>query len=418
MNIIILFFIVIALLLLFDLKKGVLLYAPLKLFFNINVRFGIFTFDLAISLLILLLFIFQRKKMHKGEFPLIKYFAIYSIGYILTCLYPDFAPNAIPRILIMVLAFSYVYYYCLQDMKDIRFAILSYSVFAIVMCFNGLLQPLMGINPLDDFLQSISDEDNSLFMDNSWVRMGQVRYRSFIPHAISYGVACCIIFYLVLWKYLVKKGLGGNMFTFLAIGFLLSGIIICGSRTPILGLLPLVYILFDKEIVSGSVKRRMIFLFFIFLLFESDYIIYSIDSIINPKIVEDAGGSSMELRLIQLGIASNFMIENPFFGKGMEFDASEISSEILGAESVWLPLMMNNGLVGVASYIVICWGTYKFFSKSRGNVFLLTFSLGWIIMRTATSLIGVTDAQFFTCMFIIYRYYQITQPSSSKIVPI
>lgn len=30
-------------------------------------------------------------------------------------------------------------------------------------------------------------------------------------------------------------------------------------------------------------------------------------------------------------------------------------------------------------------------------------------MRTATSLIGVTDAQFFTCMFIIYRYYQINE---------
>lgn len=407
MTIIYLLFVLILVILFFDFKKGVLLYAPLKLFFNINVRLGIVTFDLVMSILIFVLFILNRNKLHHFKFPLSKYFIIYAIGYIITCLYPDYSLNFIPRIVIMVLLFSYIYYYCLGNLNDIKFAILTYSIFAIIMCINGLLEPLLNINPLDTFLQSVSD-DNNIFIDNTLVRMGQIRYRSFIPHAISYGVACCIILYVVLWRYLILNDTYKvKMITLCALCLLFSGIIICGSRTPILGLLPITLIFFDNHYFSKKIRYRFIFFAIVFIVINGDYVIYSIESIFNEKLAEEAGGSSMDLRFVQFGLALNWMLENPLFGKGMQFDAFSVNTDIMGAESVWLPLMMNNGIVGVLSYATIYWGCYKKFSLSTGKTFLLLFSLGWLIMRTATSLIGVTDVQFFTCMFIIYRYYEL-----------
>lgn len=409
MAIIYIAFAIILIVLLCDFKKGVLLYAPMKLFFNLNVRFGALTFDLAMTAIIILLFLLKRKKLQDCPFSMSKYFILYSIGYIITCLYPDYSPNFIPRIVVTVLGFSWVYFYCLQNKKDIRFAIFSYAVFAIIMCGNGLLQPMMNINPLDDYLQSISDQNNSMFLDNGWLRQGRVRYRSFIPHAISYGVASCIIFYLLLWHYFVDKRKSiFRIIVLVSLGFSFSGIIICGSRTPILGLLPLAYILLNKKYVSSTVRWRFVLLVVAVMFVEMDYVLYSVESLINPKLAEDAGGSSTDMRLSQFAIAIGWMMENPFFGKGMSFDAYMANSDILGGESVWLPLIMNNGLVGLVSYIIVCWGTYKVFAKSPGKIFLLIFSIGWIVMRTATSLIGVTDAQFFTCMFVIYRYYQLT----------
>lgn len=408
MTIIYILFVFIFILLLIDFKKGVLLYAPLKLFFNINVRFGITTFDFAMSTLIFILFILNRKKLYHDKFPLSKYFIIYAIGYTITCIYPDYSLNFIPRIVIMVLLFSYVYYYCLKTVDDVKFAIMSYSVFAIVMCFNGLLEPLFNINPLDSFLQSVSNTSNSIFIDNTLVRMGQVRYRSFIPHAISYGVACCIILYIVLWRFLIiKDNVKVKFITLLSICLLISGIFICGSRTPILGLLPIIFIIFNKKYINKKVRNRIICLVIIIIFIRGDYFIYTLESLLNPKVAEEAGGSSMDVRLVQFSLALNWMLENPMFGKGMQFDAFSVNTDILGAESVWFPLMMNNGLIGVFSYAVIYWGCYKKFSLSSGKLFLLLFSLGWLIMRSATSLIGVTDAQFFTCMFIIYRFYEI-----------
>ena len=403
-----LFFFMILAVLLFDFKKGVLMYAPMKLFFNINVRFGAFTFDFLVSLIIFLLFVKDWNKYKKTAFPLKKAFLIYGIGYAITCIIPDFAPNYIPRIILIVLLFSYVYYFCLDSITNIKFAIACYSLFAIVMCGNGLLTPLYGINPLDDFLQSVSDEDNSLFMDNEFVRMGQVRYRSFIPHAISYGVACCVILYLQIWSLLQIR----NFSKVLAVGslcLLLSGIIICGSRTPIIGLLPIGYLFFAKGKITTRMKIMMGILMVAFLLFKGDYILYSIKSLVDPRVAYESGGSSTEMRMIQYAIALKFFLSSPIWGMGMNFDPFELDSDIMGSESVWLPIMMKNGLIGVISYALVYYYLYKVSLRSPGKIFLMIFSLGWLLMRTATSLIGVTDAQFFTIYFCLYRYYELVE---------
>ncbi len=381
------------------------MYAPMKLFFNINVRFGAFTFDFLVSLIIFFLFIKDWKNYKKTVFPLKKAFLIYGIGYAITCVIPDFAPNYIPRIILMVLLFSYVYYFCLDSITNIKFAIVCYAVFSIVMCGNGLLTPLWGINPLDDFLQSVSDEDNSLFMDNEFVRMGQVRYRSFIPHAISYGVARCVILYSEIWVLLQIR----NFSKILAVSslcLLLSGIIICGSRTPIIGLLPIGYLFFAKGKITTRMKIMMGIAIIVFLFFKGDYILYSIKSLIDPRVAYDSGGSSTGLRMLQYAIALKFFLSSPIWGMGMNFDAFEVDHDIMGSESVWLPLLMNNGIIGTLSYAIIYLYMYKISYQNEGRIFLFIIVSGWLIMRTATSLIGVTDAQFFTIYFCIYRYYE------------
>lgn len=410
MLIINIFFFIILAILLVDFKKGVLMYAPMKLFFNINVRFGTFTFDFLVSLIIFLLFFKDWKKYKKTDFPLKKAFLIYGIVYIITCIIPNFVPNYIPRIILMVLLFSYVYYYCLDSLNNIKFAIVCYAIFAIVMCGNGLLTPAFGINPLDDFLQSVSDEDNSLFMDNELVRMGQVRYRSFIPHAISYGVACCAILYLLIWSFLQMRKFS-TILIYSSLCFLLSGIIICGSRTPIIGLLPIGYLFFAKGHVTTRMKIMMGIVIMAFLLFKGDYILYSIKSLIDPRVAYESGGSTTELRMIQYAIALKFFLTSPIWGMGMDFDAFAEDSDIMGSESVWLPLMINNGIIGVLSYAIFYWYLLKVSVNSPGKVFLIIISTGWILMRTVTSLIGVTDALFLTIYFCIYRYYDLKYKS-------
>lgn len=409
-----LFFFVILAVLLFDFKKGVLMYAPMKLFFNINVRFGAFTFDFLVSLIIFLLFVKDWNKYRKTAFPLKKAFLIYGIGYTITCCVPEFAPNYIPRIVLMVLLFSYVYYFCMDSIANIKFAIVCYAIFSVVMCGNGLLTPLLGINPLDDFLQSVSDEDNSLFMDNEFVRMGQVRYRSFIPHAISYGVACCVILYLQIWVLLQIR----NFSKILAVSslcLLLSGIIICGSRTPIIGLLPIGYLFFAKGKITTRMKIMMGIAIIVFLFFKGDYILYSIKSLIDPRVAYDSGGSSTGLRMLQYAIALKFFLSSPIWGMGMNFDAFEVDHDIMGSESVWIPLMINNGLIGIFSYGILYWYLFKMSKNSSGKVFLHIIIIGWFLMRTATSLIGVTDVQFFAVFFCIYRYYEINKLSEQDL---
>lgn len=407
MTIIYFLFVLIVVILLYDLKKGVLLYAPWKLFFNLNVRVGPATFDLWTTIVILLIFLFRINEFDLKKFPLWKAFLIYGIGYSAGCIYPEFAPNFVPRIVISVLAFSVVYFFSLSSIKNIKWALLSFAIFAVVMCVNGLLAPLMNINPLDDFLQSVSDNDNSMFLDNTLIRMNQVRYRSFIPHPISYGVACAVILYLAIWSVNILDRSYYKLFNLVVIFLLLSGIVICGSRTPILGILPLGY-WFVKH---GKIKRSTtVFLFIItsvFIFLYGDYLLYSIESLFSSKVSSDAGGSSTDMRIRQYIIAWQVLQINPLWGMGMNFDAYAYNSDILGGESVWLPLMMNNGIIGVVVYAILFYNVIRISQKSEGKQYLLIVTIAWLIMRTATSLIGVTDAQFFCVYFCIYRYYEL-----------
>lgn len=311
-------FVLIVLILLWDFKKGVLLYAPFKLFFNINVRLGIITFDFAVSAIVLILFIIniQNKKINK--FPLKTGFMLYGFLYCLTCFYPDFVPNYIPRVVLVVLLYGYVYYYSLSSINHVKFALMCYALFGIIMCLNGLLQPIFGINPLDDFIQSLSDtEQQHIFIDNKLERMGQIRYRSFIPHAISYGVSCVVILFLLFWGYMnLKLNFRSRTFLITSIVLLMTGIIICGSRTPILGFLPLSFLLITGDIKLNNKQWIYISLLVIILLYISgDYIIYSIKSIFDENLAKEARGSTLTLRYNQYALAWNWFKENIWFGK-------------------------------------------------------------------------------------------------------
>ena len=66
---------------------------------------------------------------------------------------------------------------------------------------------------------------------------------------------------------------------------------------------------------------------------------------------DDAGGSSTEMRMVQFSIALRFFLQSPLFGQGMEFNPTLFYNEFYGGESVWLPLLANQGMVGLTGYL-------------------------------------------------------------------
>lgn len=403
------------LLLLIDFKKGVLIFAPLKLFFNSNVHLltsPSIGFDLAVCSVILLIYIVRYYQKWKYiKFPLSFVFIAYCLIYSFTCLYPSFVPSSIPRIVISVFVYSYIYFKCIQTRADLKFAILSYVGFAIIMCGNGLLQWLFNINPLDDYIQSIADQDSAIFSENDLSRfLNGKRVRSFIPHSISYGVACVsILFLIITFALTATKYLKPYIVTLISTILLILGIMSCGSRTPIIGLLPLFF--FSKNIFRVIKKRffSTIILIAVALYFTYDYIAYSIESIINPTVAAEAGGSDIGLRLLQTTVTLNYFSQSPIFGNGIDFDMGKYTDDIAGGESVWFPLLAQSGLIGTLGYVFLYVGLYRLSIKMDNKWLAIGFITSWLIMRTATSLIGVGDSMLLTIFFIIYKYDSFTK---------
>lgn len=401
----ILFFIWV-LFILFDFKKAVLCYAPFKILFYYDVRLtAALPFDMAIILLIAFCFFVKRKEYSKLHFPFTRGYMVYAIIYSIGCIIPVFMINRIPSTVISILLYSYIYFQCLRNIRDVKLAAAVYMLFSLFLVGNGMLELFTHKCPVDDWIRSMPfiDKEHAWDTDFDELRFGLPRIKSFMPFSITYGVACAILlslpFYLVFENF--RKSLLMRLLVPMSLVFLLIGVITSASRSPILGIVVLLsYLFLDKELFKRY-KTKILLLLLLIAVFMWPFIYDNIMSILNPKAADAIGGSSMDMRIGQYSIAFDYMMQSPLFGLGKETQITDIL--FFGGESIWLPLMINNGILGVFGYIYLYYAIVKN-TKVSGSRYLHIVTASWLVMNTATSLMGLGDATYLTLYMLLYRY--------------
>lgn len=401
----ILFFIWV-LFILFDFKKAVLCYAPFKILFYYDVRLtAALPFDMAIILLIAFCFFVKRKEYSKLHFPFTRGYMVYAIIYSIGCIIPVFMINRIPSTVISILLYSYIYFQCLRNIRDVKLAAAVYMLFSLFLVGNGMLELFTHKCPVDDWIRSMPliDKEHAWDTDFEELRFGLPRIKSFMPFSITYGVACAILlslpFYLVFENF--RKSLLMRLLVPMSLVFLLIGVITSASRSPILGIVVLLsYLFLDKELFKRY-KTKILLLLLLIAVFMWPFIYDNIMSILNPKAADAIGGSSMDMRTVQYSIAFDYMMQSPLFGLGKETQITDIL--FFGGESIWLPLMINNGILGVFGYIYLYYAIVKN-TKVSGSRYLHIVTASWLVMNTATSLMGLGDATYLTLYMLLYRY--------------
>lgn len=401
----ILFFIWV-LFILFDFKKAVLCYAPFKILFYYDVRLtAALPFDMAIILLIAFCFFVKRKEYSKLHFPFTRGYMVYAIIYSIGCIIPVFMINRIPSTVISILLYSYIYFQCLRNIRDVKLAAAVYMLFSLFLVGNGMLELFTHKCPVDDWIRSMPfiDKEHAWDTDFEELRFGLPRIKSFMPFSITYGVACAILlslpFYLVFENF--RKSLLMRLLVPMSLVFLLIGVITSASRSPILGIVVLLsYLFLDKELFKRY-KTKILLLLLLIAVFMWPFIYDNIMSILNPKAADAIGGSSMDMRTVQYSIAFDYMMQSPLFGLGKETQITDIL--FFGGESIWLPLMINNGILGVFGYIYLYYAIVKN-TKVSSSRYLHIVTASWLVMNTATSLMGLGDATYLTLYMLLYRY--------------
>lgn len=401
----ILFFIWV-LFILFDFKKAVLCYAPFKILFYYDVRLtAALPFDMAIILLIAFCFFVKRKEYSKLHFPFTKGYMVYAIIYSIGCIIPVFMINRIPSTVISILLYSYIYFQCLRNIRDVKLAAAVYMLFSLFLVGNGMLELFTHKCPVDDWIRSMPfiDKEHAWDTDFDELRFGLPRIKSFMPFSITYGVACAILlslpFYLVFENF--RKSLLMRLLVPMSLVFLLIGVITSASRSPILGIVVLLSYLFLEKELFKRYKTKILLLLLLIAVFIWPFIYDNIMSILNPKAADAIGGSSMDMRIGQYSIAFDYMMQSPLFGLGKETQITDIL--FFGGESIWLPLMINNGILGVFGYIYLYYAIVKN-TKVSGSRYLHIVTASWLVMNTATSLMGLGDATYLTLYMLLYRY--------------
>ena len=297
--------------------------------------------------------------------------------------------NGIGAILALYI-FPLISFYSISRISSFyKFFLTNFILYAIILLAVGMIEYVNSINIVQLWLES-KGIMTTVEVKENYLRYGSIRCRSLTSWCEPYGVSCGMIFITLLYMIKTKvvssiavKFLVWTIVIIAFIGFLSSGtrtvyacIVICSlsyfisiSKSPKYWLIAaaagiIAYYTFEKQI----------------------------DEIIESMVFhEDSGGSTFEMREGQFLTALAEFMKSPLFGQGAGACdiATAKNAALYGAESCLFYILIDRGLIGLFSFIIISFKmiTYAY----RLEKILVLIPVGILIGRIASYFADITD---------------------------
>ena len=114
-------------------------------------------------------------------------------------------------------------------------------------------------------------------------------------------------------------------------------------------------------------------------------------------------------RNIQWEVAIYYMNQNYWLGNGIGFCSSLLEADeagLVGAEGMWLPIMMDRGMFGVISVLMgyVITAIYLYRRKLFTIMWVL---LSFLVLKTLTTVVGVEPTYYLLIIVFLIRYNEI-----------
>lgn len=411
---------------LYDIKKAIIIWMPLRLLFNpqIAIRYASpgMSLDIAVSIWLVLLYFIKYHRAGNEQFFykrnswIIPISVAFFISYAVSLL---FSPNlnvsvftAIIKTFVMFFGIVYIFQRVLKTDQDIKLFLQTTFVVILLITLLGIYQIIMNDNPFLDYVYMNSPHDETtkgrMFYTPPWIvdetqlRYGMIRCCSFFSFHVPFGVACVILLFFIgfLWKNKVYPKYEKTVI--ICIVLLCVGFVISNSKQAYVGAAVILFCFFKaKEIFSYHLFLLIIVLIGIWYLMPELFNNYL--SLFDDKLAEEGGGSTVALRESQYNIALEMFSMNPLFGNGPNSlevlrGIKDRYTGILGAESIFLLILPERGLLGVFCYVYMYYVLYTRLVRNVPRHQLLFFLLAYFVMEVAG---GQKDMTLFLGILVV-----------------
>jgi hypothetical protein len=381
--------------------------------------------QLALSTFFVVVFFLKNyRTIVKGDFPFLKSFIFIILSYCISTFF-SLAPvstylTSLIRVIITEYLFFFVLWQMVETKKDIQFLVKCFVVLFFVVCTYGVYEKIFSSNPIIAYERSILGPyvRGKLYGGLTKLRLGHIRVQSFMPISITFGAYCSIFLAFIIYYYRNYKLICSQNYISIVIlsTLLISGIFFSNSRSPFI-------FLFISSLcfinIRSLLKPKIFFTILILFLLVNSYFSQYFDviqSIVDSDV--DAGGSSLSMRTAQFNFAMSQFLDSPIIGKGygsiISIFAVNCRKTIYGAESIWLWLMIERGLLGLFAYLSLFFDIFKI-KTSKNRFFYIVFSLAYLGLLTVTTTPGLTIAFFLTLILIVYKSENISERSKKNV---
>jgi len=117
------------------------------------------------------------------------------------------------------------------------------------------------------------------------------------------------------------------------------------------------------------------------------------------------GGSNVSMRQSQFdAMFKVFFEQGMFFGDGLYSTRWWVSKNIglLGAESVWIGLLLNQGIFGAVVYVMMMCSTATHFRAPIRKIGVVSV-VAWVVCKSVTSTPGCDISMWFMVVILFYK---------------
>lgn len=418
---------------LYDYKKAIIAWVPLRLLFNpqIAIKYSIpaISLDLAVSVVLIIIFfshywrLSNRKILNNSVF-LLKYvmLAIF-ISYVLSIAFSSVplgrGINTTIKFFTLNCFLLYAFQRCLKSKKDMSYLIRITLFVVVLMTSLSVYEFIMRDNPILDFVYYNTPHDDALGNRMSYIppslggnrlRFGFVRTYSFFQMSLAYGATCVFMLFLIgtLLKGIYIKI--DRRILSLCVVLLVFGVFASNSKQIYIGIIIMLFC-FVKTKYILSYRLMIAAVVFVFLFYYFPELMNNYFSLFDEKLAEEGGGSSVGLRIRQYKVALNIFEENPLTGYGpgsLDYLKSFGNNwEIRGAESIWLRILPERGVIGGVAYLFMFFDLYNRLKSKIPRKELLLYLLTIFVIE---NLGGEKDMTLYMAILVIVmRLYELNR---------
>lgn len=284
--------------------------------------------------------------------------------------------------------------------KYLKLAYRTIVIYGAIIGIYNILEVLMQSNPYIDYVMS---KDWYIYKEGTIdaIRFGLKRCQSiFGMHTTNGGVALSLGFtllYICFYTNLASQR-GRKVALFTGILLMIS-VFLTGARSAIIGMVVclLSFVNFKKVKIRHVVS--VIVLAIVIVPYFENYVNEIIDSLQDTS---NVSGSNSDMREQQLEIAYLAMMHSPVVGNGMNATAEirKKNPQLLGAESIWFPEMIDRGWFGIISlaglFVSMFLYTWKVHKK-----YLSFFVMGFLLFGTMSSIPWFYESYVFIYLLIM-----------------
>lgn len=419
MNVFYLIFMPLVVWLLFDFRRSLLIYAFLRVLLNQNVclvnmpGIPLVTMELFLDFSFCTYFLVMRRPHAMlRRYPLSAACCVMVVSLFLSTVFSSAGfVTSVTRFIYVVMRdfmFPCMLWFTIRDQRDLRFVLRGFLSVFLFLAVYGVYEKFTWHNPIYDYVVGLT-EGSSTSLD--WAmndkRLGMGKVRSAIMHPIGLGVilsGLINIFAVFSLKY--RGVLRRNLLSLAVIWFLgVCVVFFTNTRSPLIFLFIISIPLFDFRRKSSYYFLIMIT---VVLGFGYGYLAPYFDNISSLFALNvttaDVGGSNFEMRLNQLLSAVHIIDGHYLLGLGVKsmnaFDLYGTAHGLLGAESVWIKLLVEQGVFGVISYILFIG---LIILSARRNRYVQFFVGGWLVLTTVTSIPGINLSFLLTLVVLLLK---------------